>query len=635
MQETSTPSGLEILREQVPTLPHANGVYCMRDAKGKALYVGKAKDVRKRVHAYTQFTRLIPRLQRMVMQIATLEIVTTHTEEEALLLEAELIKQHKPRYNILLRDDKTYPYIMITHAHDWPRIVKYRGKKQKGAKYFGPFAAAKEVNRAIAVLQKAFLLRSCSDHELKNRTRPCLEYQMKRCSAPCVGYVEKTAYDTLVAQASDFLSGKADAVEHKLDRLMQEASQEMAYEQASRYRDRLRALQSIRQVQDVQNVGIKEADVMVATEEKGVACVAVLFIRDGHLVQSRHWFPSSTEQRAPEEILEQVLCGFYQDRPAPHTVLLSHLLPVPEAMEKALATIAERPVQLHTPQRGEKKRIVQLALTNALEAIRRHLQQQDQVHRSLLELGKALGLSAPVRRVDVFDNSHLFGRHAVGAMVVATTPEQGGTPPDGLWKAAYRRYNVAPVGEKGEAKGSRPVQGGDDLAMMEQVLFRRYQKAIKSERGMPDGLPDVVVIDGGTTQLHVAEQVLGSLGLQDLPLIAIAKGPARKSGEERLLLRGNVLLDLAPRAPLFGFLLRLRDEVHRFAITGHRSKRQRAQYDSVLDGIMGLGPKRKAALLAHFGSIKALKQATEEEIGVVPGIRQALAKQVRERLEEG
>ncbi len=617
MDSTSdAPTGAAVIRSHLKTLPGSPGVYRMIDARGRVLYVGKAKNLKLRVASYANPRRQSTRLLRMVAETASMEFVTTHTEAEALLLEANLIKRLKPRYNILLRDDKSFPSILVTGGHPFPRVLKHRGARNRDGDYFGPFASAGAVNQTLAVLQRAFLLRTCSDAVFQNRSRPCLLHQIKRCAAPCVGRIGEDEYRDLVDQARAFLSGDSRRIQRRLSRRMQEASGGLAYEKAAQYRDRIRSLTQIQAHQDINPAGIGEADVMAVHQAGGQICVQVFFIRAGCNFGNRAYFPSHGRDDDESRVLEAFIGQFYDNKPPPARVLVSHPLANSDLVAEALRVSAGRRVLIGRPRRGEKRRLMDHALTNAREALSRRLAESASQRRLLDGLARLLGLEAPPGRIEVFDNSHVSGSRAVGAMIVAG--------PEGMMRKAFRKFTIrgAAPGREGGEGAATP---GDDYAMMREVLTRRFSRALKEDpaRGQ---WPDLVLIDGGAGQLGVALEVFEELGCDDLRVAAIAKG--RGEGRERIFLPGRKPIELAPRNPVHYFLQRLRDESHRFAIGAHRAKRSKAMERSVLDGVPGIGPKRKKALLHHFGSAAAVARAGVADLRAVDGISAAMAGRI-------
>jgi excinuclease ABC subunit C len=609
------PTGAAVIRRHLKGLPGSPGVYRMANTRGDVLYVGKAKNLRKRVTAYANPGRQSIRIRRMVAETAGVEVVTTHTEAEALLLEANLIKRLKPRYNILLRDDKTFPSIRITTGHGFPRLLKHRGAHAGGDDYFGPFASAGAVNRTLAVLQRAFLLRTCSDAVFDGRTRPCLLYQIKRCAAPCVGRIDEAGYVRLVGQARAFLSGDSHRIQAELASHMQESSDALRFEEAAAYRDRIQALTRVQAHQDINLAGVAEADVMAAHQAGGRTCVQVFFFRAGRNYGNRAFFPSHAADDHVDQVLEAFVGQFYAARRPPKLVLVSHRLPGQDLVADALSVHAGRRVRVVAPVRGAKRAAVEHALANAADALGRRLAESSSQRRLLEGLAEALGLDGPPERIEVYDNSHVSGTGAVGAMIVAG--------PEGLMKNAYRKFTIRRARPGGEAAP------GDDYAMMREVLTRRFSRVLKEN---PDRAgeqwPDLVLIDGGPGHLGVAQDVLAELGIDDVPVAAIAKGPDRNAGRERIHVPERKPLVLRTRDPVLYFLQRLRDEAHRFAIGGHRARRGKAATRSALDGIPGIGAKRKKALLHQFGSARAVTEAGRADLAAVPGISKARANKL-------
>jgi excinuclease ABC subunit C len=618
-------AGVAVLRAALRSVPNAPGVYRMLDRRGDAVYVGKARNLKSRVQNYTHPAGLSNRLRRMVAETASFEIVVTATEAEALLLECNLIKRLMPRYNVLLRDDKSFPFIHLTADHRFPQLTKFRGARDKPGAYFGPFASAGAVNRTLVALQKAFLLRSCSDSLFANRTRPCLLYQIKRCSAPCVGRIGDEDYAGLMEQAQLFLSGRSQDIQQRLAAEMDKAAEILDFEAAALIRDRIRALSLVQGHQDIHVVGVVDADVIAAFQAGGHTCVQVFFFRGGHNWGNRAYFPSHDRQLAVEEVLTAFVGQFYDNRPKPPLVLLSHRLVEQELVAEALSLRGDR-VALAAPQRGDKKRLVDRIIAAAREALGRRLAETSSQRQLLEDLAAAFGLEAPPNRIEVYDNSHIQGSHAVGAMIVAGH--------EGLMKNAYRKFNIhGPSGRAAAVPTVVPAApaalGGDDYAMMREVFRRRFWRALKEDPERELGQwPDLVLIDGGQGQLTVALEIFAELGINDLPIVGIAKGPDRNAGQERFFLPGRPPFSLEPRDPVLYFLQRLRDEAHRFAIGAHRAKRAKAIGQSPLDEIAGIGAKRKHALLHHFGSARAVARAGLAEIERVGGISKAIAKKV-------
>jgi len=615
--------GAAVIERYLKTLPAKPGVYRMLGEGGKVLYVGKAKNLKKRVASYTKSERQSVRIQRMVAQTLTMEFVTTHTEAEALLLEANLIKKLAPRYNILLRDDKSFPEILLTSAHDFPRVLKHRGARKEKGDYFGPFASVWAVNETLTVLQRAFLLRTCSDSVFSNRTRPCLLYQIKRCSGPCVeGKVERGAYGELVGEARQFLQGKSQDIQKRLARSMQAASDDMDYEKAAEYRDRIRALTRIQQHQDINPGAVVDADVVALSHKNGLNCVQVFFFRGGRNFGNRAYFPAQAKGEDVADVLEAFLGQFYAAHIPPREILLSHDIPNAGLVADALAVRAERKVKLTRPRRGDRAALVAHALENARDALARRSAEYATQEKMLEEMAVLFGLDHPPNRIEVYDNSHVSGANAVGGMIVAG--------PEGFRKNAYRKFNIRGASNaEGGADGYEP---GDDYAMMREVLTRRFKRALKdsAENGGERGAdwPDLLLIDGGRGQLGVALEVLKELDIEGITVAGVAKGPDRNAGRERIFLPGLAPKQLHERDQVLYFIQRLRDEAHRFAIGAHRGRRSKAQQHSKLDDIPSIGAKRKKALLHHFGSAKAVEEAGQVDLEAVDGISKATAKQI-------
>ena len=611
----TNPRGVAAIETALATMPLSPGVYRMLDAKGDALYVGKARSLKKRVVAYTQPARLPERLRRMVAETVTMEIVTTHTEAEALLLEANLIKRLKPRYNIVLRDDKSYPWLMLTEDHPFPQIAKHRGARTRKGSYYGPFASAWAVNQTVTAMQRVFLLRSCADTVFSARTRPCLLFQIKRCSAPCVGRIEPEDYAGLVGQAKAFLSGKGAAVQQALAREMEALAEVLEFERAAFLRDRIRALTHVQGTGVVNPESIEDADVIAAWQIAGQTCVQVFFSRGSRNNGNRAFFPVHTKAEELPEVLAAFLGQFYDDKPPPPLVLLNHEVAEQDLIAEALGLKAQafatgKRVDIAVPKRGEKHAVVQHAETNAREALERKLAESAGQAKLLSAVADLFGLEAPPERIEVYDNSHIMGTNAYGVMIVAGA--------EGFAKSAYRKFSI---------RG--PIAPGDDFAMMREVLERRFGRALKEQEagGTPDW-PDVVLIDGGAGQLSAARAVLSDLGVDDVKLIAIAKGPDRDAGREWFHTDGRPAFQLPPRDPVLYFLQRLRDEAHRFAISTHRAGRSKTLVTSELDEIPGIGPGRKRALLNHFGSARGVGQAGLHDLEAAPGISRQIARLV-------
>jgi excinuclease ABC subunit C len=646
-----------ILRE-ARHAPSSPGVYRMIDAAGEVLYVGKAKNIKKRVLAYARPTGHDSRIERMVAATRTLEFVTTRSETEALLLEANLIKRLRPRFNVLLRDDKSFPYILITSDHWAPQILKHRGARSRPGKYYGPFASVWAVNRTITALQRTFLLRSCSDGFFESRTRPCLLYQIKRCSGPCTGEIAFPEYAELVREANAFLSGKSGAVKEQLATEMEQASAAMDYERAARYRDRLAALSAVQSQQGINPRTVEEADVFAVHQTGGFTCIEVFFFRTGQNWGNRAYFPKADRSLSASEVLGAFLAQFYDDKPTPRLVLISHDIEDRELLAEALSTKSGQKVEVSVPQRGEKKELVEHALANAREALSRKLAETSAQSKLLGAVAEAFNLPRVPRRVEVYDNSHIQGSNAVGAMIVAG--------PEGFVKGQYRKFNIR----------SADLNPGDDYGMMREVLRRRFKRLLAEtprpftlpttaepdsevERtalaheilpslDVPPSLslsevammmaddnaaspwPDLVLLDGGRGQLSAAQEVLSELGIADVPLVAIAKGPERDAGQETFFMPGREPIKLRPRDPLLYYIQRLRDEAHRFAVGSHRQRRKRDIREAGLQEIAGIGPTRKRALLRHFGTLKAIERATLADLAQVPGINAETARKIHD-----
>jgi excinuclease ABC subunit C len=661
--EGSLAAGRDAILRYAKLAPSQPGVYRMIDARGDVLYVGKAKNVRNRVRAYARPAGLDTRIERMIAATRALEFVVTRTETEALLLEANLIKRLRPRFNVLLRDDKSFPYILITSDHWAPQILKHRGARTRPGHYYGPFASVWAVNRAVNALQRAFLLRSCSDSFFESRTRPCLLHQIKRCSAPCTNEIEFSEYAVLVREANAFLSGRSKAVKDELAGEMEKTSLALDFERAAVYRDRLAALSAIQAHQGVNPRGVEEADVFALHQQGGFACVEVFFFRTGQNWGNRAYFPKADRSISAGEILAAFLAQFYDDKPCPRLILISHDIEDRELLAEALATKSGHKIEVMAPRRGEKKDLIEHALANAREALGRKLAETSSQERLLRQLAETFGLPRTPRRIEVYDNSHIQGSNAVGAMIVAG--------PDGFRKADYRKFNIR----------SADLNPGDDFAMMREVLTRRFKRLLAETPRVPvdEGVdvpgasplgetagparpdldwgavlaqgegeelqvpesdeaespwPDLVLIDGGQGQLSAAQGVFAQLGVT-VPLAAIAKGPDRDAGRETFFLPGRDSFKLPPRDPVLYFVERLRDEAHRFAIGSHRARRSRDVREAGLQEIAGIGPTRKRALLHHFGTLKAIERAAVTDLIQVDGISAETAKRIYEFFHEG
>jgi len=617
-------TGVGVIQEYLKTLPGVPGVYRMINAKSDVLYVGKAKSLKKRVTSYTRLNNQPNRTRRMIMETAAMEFVTTHTEAEALLLEADLIKRYRPRYNILLRDDKSFPSILLTGGHPFAQVLKHRGAQKRPGDYFGPFASVWAVNEALATLQRAFLLRSCTDAVFASRTRPCLLHQIKRCSAPCVDRINEADYQVSVDHARAFLTGGSRRIQKQFSQLMQDASDADEFELAAAYRDRIQALTRIQAQYDINLAGIGEADAVAVHQAGGQTCVQVFFFRAGASYGNRAYFPSHARDDSPEVVLDAFLGQFYAKAQQPKTVLLSHTPPNQALLAEALSVRAGRTVRLVRPKRGAKRNLIKHALTNAIDALARRMAESATQRRLLEGLAQTLDLDGVAERIEVYDNSHVSGTKAVGAMIVAG--------PEGLMKKAYRKFNIRGASGKDNSEGFTP---GDDYAMMREVLNRRFSRALKEDPERTGGQwPDLVLIDGGRGQLAVALEAFAELGIDGVDVAAIAKGPDRDAGCERIYRDGHEPLSLAPRDPVLFFLQRLRDEAHRFAIGTHRARRSKALVQSLLDEVPGIGPKRKKALLHHFGAAKAVSEAGRADLEAVDGINKATANRIYEWFQE-
>jgi len=649
-----TGTGRNIIAEFARHAPSAPGVYRMTGAGGEVLYVGKAKNLKKRILAYARPTGHVSRIARMVAATSAIEFVSTATETEALLLEANLIKRLRPRFNVLLRDDKSFPYILITAGERPPQICKHRGARNRDGDYFGPFAAVNAVNRTITALERAFLIRSCSDTVFESRTRPCLLFQIKRCSAPCTGEISRPDYDELVREAKTFLSGKSRAVKEELASEMDRAAEALDFERAAALRDRLAALSAVQARQGINPRGVEEADVFAIHQDGGFNCIEVFFFRTGQNWGNRAYFPRADRTLAPEEVLGAFLAQFYDDKPCPRLILLSHQTVDGRLLAEALSIKSGHKVEISVPQRGEKRDLIEHALANAREALGRKLAEAASQQRLLAALASSFALVQPPRRIEVYDNSHIQGTNAVGAMIVAG--------PEGLRKNQYRKFNIR----------SAELTPGDDFGMMREVLQRRFKRLLSEaprpgaaavqtpeqaadatapespgpDQGAPGegaaeaavepppperddiAWPDLILIDGGAGQLNAARDTLAALGITDVAMAAIAKGPDRDAGRETFHMPGRPPFKLPPRDPVLYFVERLRDEAHRFAIGSHRQRRSRDIREAGLQEIAGIGPTRKRALLRHFGTLKAIERASVADLREVPGISDETARRI-------
>ncbi len=603
-------AGVKAIRNVLKTLPARPGVYRMQDAKGDVLYVGKARVLKNRVNSYTQVARLPKRLLRMVSQTRSMTIVTTQTEAEALLLEAQLIKRFRPPYNVLLRDDKSFPFILLREDHAFPRVQKHRGARRAKGQYFGPFASAGSVTSTLNALQKLFLLRSCSDSFFANRTRPCLLYQIRRCSAPCVGRISEEDYAELVSDAKLFLAGKSTGVQGRLGKQMAEAAEKRDFELAAVYRDRLRALTYVQGSQTVHAEGLGDGDIFALACKAGQMCIQAFFIRGGQNWGHRSFFPAHTSEVPEDEVFSGFLMQFYEEVPPPRRILLDRELGEGELIAEALSERAGQRVELSQPQRGARRKLIDQARRNAEEALERRMAESATQGKLLRELAEVFELPEPPNRIEVYDNSHIMGTNATGAMIVAG--------PEGYRKNAYRKFNIK--------SGITP---GDDFGMMREVLERRFARLEKDDPERTGGeWPDLLLIDGGKGQLSAVLDVLGELGVNDVPIVGVAKGPDRNAGREVFHLPGGREVTLPPNSGLLFYLQRLRDEAHRFAIGTHRQKRAKSLTTSTLDEVPGIGPNRKRALLMHFGTARAVKSASLADLERAPGISRAMASQI-------
>lgn len=618
--ERSGKTGPELIREYLKHLPSTPGVYRMLNAQDTVIYVGKAKSLKNRVGNYARGIGHNSRVTKMIAETAAMEFVVTKTETEALLLEANLIKKHKPHYNTLLRDDKSFPHILIRRDHDAPQVLKHRGARRTKGDYFGPFASAGAVNRTLTTLQKAFLLRSCSDSVYENRTRACMLHQIKRCAAPCVGEISSEAYGELVDDAAAFLSGKSDALRTRLQQEMEVAAEALEFERAASLRNRIRALAPITTSQTINPAGVSEADVIAIHKEGPNSCVQVFFFRAGQHWGDQSYFPRHTADITAEEVLEAFLGQFYVNKDIPRQIFTSHTPTNAGLLSDALSLQAERKIALHCPERGEKRRLVDDAARNAHEALSRKLSESASQARLMTAVAQTFDLASPPQRIEVYDNSHIQGTKAVGAMVVAG--------PEGFDKRAYRTWNFS----------ADDVAPGDDYAMMRDVLRRRFSRLMKetadpaSDGETSQHWPDLVVIDGGAGQLSAVLDVYADVGLEPetVPLVAIAKGPDRNAGREQFFMPGRAAFQLPSTSPVLYYLQRLRDEAHRFAIGAHRAKRSKSITHNPLDDIPGVGPARKRALLEHFGSARSVQRASLSDLEKAPGVSKKLARSIHD-----
>lgn len=604
-KSSSIANGADIIATHVKTLPTAPGVYRMLDKAGKILYVGKAKNLKSRVAAYTKPDAMPVRLQRMIAQTTTMEFVVTHTEAEALLLESNLIKHHKPAFNILLRDDKSFAQIMLSTNHDFPRLEKHRGKKQKNAQYYGPFASTRAVNQTLTLLQRIFQLRNCTDNDFANRDRPCLQYHIKRCSAPCVGYITQTDYAQSVTKAQDFLRGKTTYIQKEFATAMQQASTNRDYEKAASLRDRIEILTTIQSHQDINIKNMGDVDIIAATQKNHQTCIQIFFYRHGRNYGNRAYFPRHDDHATIPEILTAFIGQFYENKPVPPEICVDRKLPDQKLIATALSHANQSPVKITTPQQGARKKLIHLATQNAEQALARHLAHTTSHQEIAEELMEIFNLPAPPNRIEVYDNSHISGTNAIGAMIVFAEGE--------FQKNAYRKFNI-----------KTDLAPGDDVAMMREILTRRFARA--KHENTP--LPDLIIIDGGAGQLSAAQESLRQQEMDHLPVAAIAKGPDRNAGRERFFMPNHPPFSLPPQHPVLYFLQNLRDESHRFAIGSHRAKRAKSVTRSELDQVPAIGPKRKKQLLHHFGSVKNIASAGVKDLAQVDGISHSIAQTI-------
>lgn len=610
-QNAPVRTGHEVIQDYLKTLDNSPGVYRMLNAASEVLYVGKARNLRARVSSYARPAGHSGRIARMIHETASMMFLTTKTEVEALLLEQNLIKQLKPRYNVLMRDDKSFPNILIPTDHPFPMIRKHRGKRTEKGKYFGPFASAGAVNRTLNQLQRVFLLRTCTDAVFHSRTRPCLLFQIKRCAAPCVGRISEADYAGLVQDAVRFLEGKTTSVQADLARAMAEAAEAMEYERAAALRDRIKALTAVQSAQGINPRGVAEADVVAVHLESGQACVQVFFIRAHQSWGNRDFYPRTGAGAEEPEILQAFLTQFYDDKDPPRLILLSHPLEDEDLVAEALSQRAGRKVEIAVPQRGEKAELVENAVRNARESLARRMAESSTQNKLLAGLAEAFDLEAPPKRIEVYDNSHIQGTNAVGGMIVAG--------PEGFLKSQYRKFNI-----KGEAGAQ-----GDDFGMMKEVLTRRFERLLKEDPGRTsDAWPDLLLIDGGAGQVSAVAEIMAGLGVDDIPMVGVAKGIDRDHGKEEFHRLGEPPFALRMNDPVLYFVQRLRDEAHRWAIGAHRAKRTKAVSATPLDEVPGVGATRKRALLAHFGSAKAVSRAGLSDLMAVDGISETLAQTI-------
>ncbi|WP_147126105.1 excinuclease ABC subunit UvrC [Shimia ponticola] len=609
--------GQSVIADYVRTLDGSPGVYRMLDSQSRVLYVGKAKNLKNRVSNYARGNAHAPHIYRVIAETASMMFLTTKTETEALLLEQNLIKQLKPKYNVLLRDDKSFPNILVSKSHAFPQIKKHRGAKKEKGDYYGPFASAGAVNRTLNQLQKVFLLRNCSDATFDARTRPCLLYQIKRCSAPCVGYISEDDYKASVKDADQFLRGKSTAIQAQLAEQMHKASEEMEFERAAALRDRIRAMTQVQSAQGINPQGVAEADVIALHMDGGQACVQVFFIRANQNWGNHDYYPRVTSGASVAEVMQAFLGQFYSDREPPRLVLISDDVEDRTLVAEALTEKAGRKVEVAVPQRGEKLELIAGATRNARESLARKMSESATQTKLLRGLAEAFDLEAPPQRIEVYDNSHIQGTNAVGGMIVAG--------PEGLIKSQYRKFNI---------KGDDLVPG-DDFGMMKEVLTRRFKRLLKEDPDREGGTwPDLLLIDGGQGQVSAVHEIMVELGVEDIDMIGVAKGVDRDAGKEEFHRMGKTVKALRHNDPVLYFVQRLRDEAHRFAIGTHRAKRAKSMSKNPLDDIPGVGATRKRALLAHFGSAKAVSRANLSDLTAVDGINEGLAEKIYDYFHE-
>jgi len=614
----TTLTGYEVIRDYLKSLDGSPGVYRMLDAQARVLYVGKARNLKARVSNYARPTGHSGRIARMISETASMMFLTTRTETEALLLEQNLIKQLKPRYNVLLRDDKSFPNILVTDTHAFPMIKKHRGARKEKGSYYGPFASAGAVNRTLTQLQRVFMLRNCTDSVFESRTRPCLNYQIKRCSGPCVDKISKADYAQTVKDAERFLSGRSTEIQERLAVEMREASEAMEFERAAALRDRIKALTQVQTNQGINPRTVAEADIVALHVEKGQACVQVFFIRANQNWGNHDYYPRLSADVEEPEILQAFLGQFYQTKEPPKQIILSHPVEEPELLAQALSEKAGRKVEIIVPQRGEKAELIDGALRNARESLARKMAETATQAKLLRGVADAFGLENPPQRIEVYDNSHIQGTNAVGAMIVAG--------PDGFMKNHYRKFNI-----KGES-----ITPGDDFGMMKEVLTRRFKRLLKEDPDRENGLwPDLLLIDGGAGQVSAVAEIMTEYGVSDIPMVGVAKGVDRDAGKEEFYRPGANVFALRHNDPVLYFIQRMRDEAHRFAIGTHRAKHAKAVGATPLDDVPGVGATRKRALLAHFGSAKAVSRANLSDLKAVDGVSDALAETIYAFFHEG